>query len=55
MKRPDPDKTLSRGIGRDMSPAAIERRLDIVSELRAFTQFLGTARKIGKNANGEGR
>jgi hypothetical protein len=46
MRRADYDKAISRGQSQDMSPKAIERRLDIVSELRALTQFLGTARRV---------
>lgn len=55
VRSPDRDKTTSRGISRDMSPGAIGRRLDIVSELRALAQSLGTARKTAENANGEAR
>jgi hypothetical protein len=46
MIQPDHDKIHSRGISRDMCPESIERRLDIVSDLRSFTEFLSTARKI---------
>jgi hypothetical protein len=55
VRSPDRDKTISRGISRDMSPKAVGRRLDTVSGLRALTQSLGTARKTAENANGEAR
>ena len=43
----DPDfKALSRGMSRDMSPAAIARRLEIVNELRDLAMALATARRI---------
>jgi hypothetical protein len=47
MNRAKTDKHHSRGISRDMSPAAIAHRLDIVSQLRAFTQYLAEAKPIG--------
>lgn len=50
MSQADYDKRRSRGIGGDMSPEAILHRLDIVSELRRFTRFLATAKKIENNA-----
>ena len=46
MSQPETDKERSRGVSRDMSPAAIARRLDIVSELRALSQFLGRAKRV---------
>lgn len=46
MNQSDKSKERSRGISFDMSPEAISRRLDIVSELRKFTKFLSTAKKI---------
>lgn len=48
MSQPETDKERSRGVGRDMSPEAIARRLDIVSELRALSQFLGRAKRVEK-------
>ena len=42
------DKDRSRGISRDMSPQAIARRLEIVSELREMAQFLGQAKRIDR-------
>ena len=42
-------KSLSRGTSRDMSPAAIARRLEIVSELRDLAMTLATARRIDQN------
>ena len=41
-------KRIGRGVGRDMSPEAIARRIDIVSRLRAFTRVLGKAEKVGQ-------
>lgn len=55
MRRMDRNKALSRGVSRDMSPKAIERRLDIVSELRAFSQFPATAKRVRGNADAEGQ
>jgi hypothetical protein len=49
MKRETTDKQHSRGVSRDMSPSAIARRLDVVSQLRSFTQFLGQAKRVEKN------
>ena len=40
------DKKSSRGIGRDMSPEAISRRLRIVSDLRILCLNLGRAKKL---------
>lgn len=45
----DRDKARSRGVSRDMSPDAIARRLDIVSELRDLALSLGQAKKTGTN------
>lgn len=42
------EKERSRGISRDMSPAAIAKRLEIVSELRVLTQLLGHAKRVGE-------
>lgn len=44
---PDP-KSRSRGIGIDMSPAAIQERLKIMSDLSRGCQALGQAKRIGK-------
>ena len=47
-------KARSRGISRDMSPEAIARRIDIISQLRAFSQLLGQAEKIdGMESDGD--
>ena len=40
-------RSLSRGMSRDMSPAAIARRLDIVGDLRELAITLATAQRIG--------
>lgn len=45
---PQDMKRISRGIGCDMSPEAIAHRINIVSRLRALTQQLGKAEKVGK-------
>ncbi|MBM81564.1 MAG: hypothetical protein CMJ78_13375 [Planctomycetaceae bacterium] len=42
------DKAESRGVSADMSPEAISRRLDIVSELYDLCITLGRARYVGK-------
>ncbi len=39
------DKNTSRGIGRDMSPEAIEGRLRIVSNLRVLCRELAESKK----------
>ena len=39
-------KALSRGNGRDMSPAAIDGRLDKVAELYELWKLLRTARRL---------
>lgn len=39
-------KTLSRGYSRDMSSAAINRRLDKVAELYELWKFLRTGKRI---------
>ena len=44
----DKDKSLSRGVSRDMSSSAIARRLRIASELRDVYIKLSKSRKIGK-------
>lgn len=41
----DRHKARSRGVSQDMSPEAIARRIDIVSELRDLALSLGQARK----------
>lgn len=53
-KVPDADtlKSRSRGISQDMSPDAINRRLDIVDELREFAIELRDSTRhgpLGKN------
>jgi len=48
MKQPD-FKTLSRGMSRDMSSAAIARRLEIASDLRDLATALATARRIDRD------
>lgn len=40
-------KSRSRGTSRDMSPDAINRRLDIVDELREFARELGDTKRHG--------
>jgi len=51
MKRTDDphrnDKDSSRGVSRDMSPAAIQRRLEIAVELYGLVRVLGRAERIG--------
>ena len=47
----DRAKARSRGVSRDMSPDAIARRLDIVSELRNLALQLGRAKKVERNAD----
>ena len=49
MNDPDTLKDASRGYGRDMSPAAISRRLDIVVELNETCEWLGRARPVNSN------
>ena len=46
MSQPD-YKALSRGVSRDMSSAAIARRLRIVDELLELAQTLGKTRLLG--------
>jgi hypothetical protein len=46
-------KDLSRGIGVDMSSAAITSRLDIVDELRDLAQELANAKRLGKVHTGQ--
>ncbi len=41
-------KNASRGYSRDMSPPAINRRLDIVVELNRLCEWLGKGRPIGR-------
>lgn len=45
---PDDAKRLSRGISNDMSPEAISRRLDIMSELFRLNSALSKAQYVGK-------
>jgi len=45
---PDEAKRLSRGISSDMSPEAISRRLDIVSQLFQLGSALTRAKYIGR-------
>lgn len=49
---PDP-KARSRGISSDMSPAALERRLEIMAQLYEVWLLLRTARRIGPVAPGQ--
>ena len=44
---PEEMKMKGRGWSTDMSPEAIARRIDIVSELRTFALWLGTAKNLG--------
>lgn len=44
---PSASKDLSRGIGVDMSPEAVTRRIDIVDELREFAEELANAKRLG--------
>lgn len=50
MNEPDKLKDASRGYGRDMSPAAISRRLDIVVELNETCEWLGKAQLVESEA-----
>ena len=43
----DPTKSKSRGISCDMSPAAVERRLEMVDELRELAIDLSQAERLG--------
>jgi hypothetical protein len=43
----DLTKSKSRGISCDMSPAAVERRLEIVDELRELALELSRAERLG--------
>jgi hypothetical protein len=43
----DPTKSKSRGISCDMSPAAVERRLETVDELRELALDLSQAERLG--------
>jgi hypothetical protein len=43
----DPTKSKSRGISCDMSPSAIERRLETVDELRELALDLSRAERLG--------
>ncbi len=48
MSGPAPDaKACSRGVSTDMSPAALERRLEKVGQLYEVWQLLRTARRVG--------
>lgn len=44
---PNEFKDQSRGVGVDMSPEAIARRLEIVDELREFAKELMSAKSFG--------
>jgi hypothetical protein len=43
----DPTKSKSRGISCDMSPAAVQRRLEMVDELRELALDLSRAQRLG--------
>ncbi|MEZ6134073.1 MAG: hypothetical protein R3C53_04085 [Pirellulaceae bacterium] len=43
----DPTKAKSRGIDNDMSPASVERRLEMVDQLRELAVELGKAKRLG--------
>ncbi len=43
----DPTKSRSRGISCDMSASAVERRLEIVDELRELALELSRAERLG--------
>ncbi len=43
----DPSKSRSRRVSCDMSPAAIERRLETVDELRELAVQLSQAERLG--------
>lgn len=43
----DPTKSKSRGVSCDMSPAAVERRLELVDELRELALDLSRAERLG--------
>lgn len=49
----DEPKALSRGISTDMSSAAIERRLEIVDELRELSLELADAKWLGPIQDGD--
>ena len=51
MMNPQSAKNKSRGVSRDMSPEAILRRLEIVSELRTLSLWLGTAKKVNHSSD----
>ena len=40
-------KSVSRGVGRDMAPEAIARRLDIAGQLHELARCLSKTRRIG--------
>lgn len=44
---PEELKRQSRGISADMSPAAINRRLDMLGQLHEVWELLRSARRIG--------
>ena len=46
---PKPHKNESRGISRDMSPAAISRRFDILTELYEMAKALERAKRDGRS------
>jgi hypothetical protein len=54
--RPEDSKRRSRGASRDMSPAAISRRFDILVELHELWRTLSRAKRLGrvKDARGSG-
>lgn len=53
MSKSETSKSRSRGISCDMSPEAIARRIDLVSELREFSLFLADAGKASKGTLSE--
>ena len=48
---PQSAKNKSRGFSRDMSPEAIAKRLDMVSELLSLSLWLGTAKVVKPSAD----
>jgi hypothetical protein len=44
---PEQEKNIARGFSSDMSGAAVERRVAIVSQLRALTIELGKVKLLG--------
>ena len=45
---PEQQKSESRGISRDMSPAAISRRFDILVELYELAKALESAKRVSR-------